>query len=200
MPGSYRIAIADDNVDAVFCLRQLLAVAGHQVVVEATSGQELIEKCRAAKPDVIITDIVMPGVDGIEAAIQITDENDIPIIVVSGFLSEELLERSQDCHVFGYLIKPIRQDDLTSSIEVAFRRHQEFRVLREDACNSKQALDDRKIVERAKGILMTKWQLDEPSAFRHLQKLARAHRQKLADVARSMLLGKEVLDSFQDPA
>jgi response regulator NasT len=193
MSNTYRIAIADDDADTLFCLGQLLKAVGHDIVVAASSGQEVVEECRSTTPDIIITDIMMASVDGIEAAGQILGDRDVPIIVVSGYLNDELLQRSNACGVFGYLIKPIRHADLSVAIEVAIRRHQEFRTLRDEASTLKQALEDRKTIERAKGILMKALQLDEAAAFHHLQEVARRHGDKMVSVAKSIILAEKTL-------
>jgi response regulator NasT len=171
---------------------------GHQVVATASTGRELVEQCRNHQPDLIISDIKMPDMDGIEAAAQIYRSDTIPVILVSAFHDIELVERASKNHILAYLVKPIRDTDLAPAIGVAMRRFDEFRELRREADDARQALDDRKVIERAKGILMKRTGLPEPDAFRRLQKLACSKSCKLVDIARSMVTAEEALSSAEN--
>jgi response regulator NasT len=191
MPTSFRIAIADDDADTRLLLKRYLVSAGHEVVTEAASGEELIEACKVSLPDLIITDMLMDGIDGVSAALQVNESHKIPTIVVSGYLNDTLLANANSSGVFGYLIKPVGQDELTATVAIVMQRFQEFQILRQDAESLRGALEERKIVEQAKGIVMRNCKLEEATAFRHLQQLARSNRQKLIDVARSILLAEQ---------
>ena len=135
----------------------------------------------------------MPDQDGIDAASEISHGNPIPVILVSAYHEPELFQRASQEHILAYLVKPIKQADLVAAIFIVMQRFEQFRMLRKEAGELKQALEDRKLIERAKGVLMKKAGLDEPEAFRRLQKMARMHNQKLALVARMILSAEEAL-------
>jgi response regulator NasT len=191
MNANLRIAVADDEPDMRLYFQKILPRLGHQVVSVAATGRELVEQCRAHHPDLVITDIKMPDMDGIEAALQLYQERPLPIILVSAFHTTKLIERAEADHVLGYLVKPIKQADLEPTIALAVRRFEQFEELRREADDLRQALADRKLIERAKGIVM-KWAgLDEADAFRRLQRLACDQNRKLVDVARMMIAAEE---------
>jgi response regulator NasT len=194
MSKKYRIAVADDHLDSLACLRRFLESAGHEIVVEAHSGEELVKLCAHVQCDLILTDVKMTGMDGLEAVSIIRKSRETPVIVVSAFFDEDLLQRANSCGVFGYLTKPIRLKDLWTTIEIVVHRYNEFELVRLEAVDARHALDDRKDIERAKGILMKRCSLDESSAFRHLQQLARTHRKKLVDIAKSILLAYDAME------
>lgn len=189
--NTLRIAVADDEPDMRDYFKKSLARLGHKVVGAAQNGGELIELCRTHAPDLVITDIKMPDMDGIDAACQIYRERAIPIILVSAFHDPELIARAAGDHVMGYLVKPIKQADLVPAIALALKRFEQFEALRRDAADLRQALEDRKIIERAKGILMKRAALDEQEAFRRLQKLASEKSRKLIDIAQMILVAEE---------
>ena len=191
MSQSLRIAIADDEADMRDYFRSILPHLGHKVVAAATNGRELVEQCRALHPDLVITDIKMPDMDGIEAAVQIYREAPVPVILVSAYHDPALIARAEADHILGYLVKPIKQPDLEPVIALAMRRFEQFQALRQEASDLRQALEDRKIIERAKGILMKKARLDEQDAFRRLQKLASDKNLKLVEVARMIVTADE---------
>jgi response regulator NasT len=153
----------------------------------AENGRQLIECCRETRPDIVITDIKMPDIDGIEAAMQICDERPIPIILVSAYQDPELIERAEADHVMAYLVKPISQAHLQPAIALAMRRFEEMQALRREADDLKQALADRKMIEKAKGVLMNVTGISENDAFRRLQQLAADGNQKLIDAGRTIL-------------
>jgi AmiR/NasT family two-component response regulator len=139
----------------------------------------------------IITDIRLPDMDGMEAAAKIYAEDPLPIIVITAFHDPALIERAERNHVLAYLVKPIKQQDLEPAIAIAMSRFQEFRALRQETESLRQALEDRKLIERAKGIIMKRAQLDEAEAFRRLQKLARDKNLKLVEIARIVVTAEE---------
>lgn len=191
-PPPLRIAVADDEPDMLQYLQSTLPLLGHQVVAAALTGPDLVARCRDARPDLIITDIKMPGLDGIDAAIEAFREWPAPVILVSAHQTPALLKKAgADC-VFGYLIKPIKEHDLRPAIVVAMRRFEQFQALQKEAGDLRQALEDRKAVERAKGLIMKRSGSDEDEAYRRLQKLATDRRCKLAEVAR-WVIGLEEL-------
>jgi response regulator NasT len=187
MTRALRIAVADDEADMRDYYRKILPRLGHTVVAAAETGEELIASCHELHPDLVITDIKMPGIDGIDAAIQIYQGMPTPVILVSAYNDARLIERAEVDHIMGYLVKPIKQADLEPAISLATRRFEQFEALRREASDLRQALEDRKVIERAKGILMKQTGLSEPDAFRRMQKLASAKNLKLIEVAQMIL-------------
>ena len=196
-PG-LRIAIADDEPLMQQFYQEVLTRDGHQVVAVASSGAQLVAQCEELQPDLVITDIKMPDIDGLDAAQRIYDERPLPIIVVSAFHDAEFIERAGRNHVLAYLLKPVKACDLAPAIAIARQRFAEFVALRSEAASLRQALDDRKVIERAKGILMKQARLDEEAAFRRLQKLARSQSQKLVAVARMVIVTAEAMEAAGD--
>lgn len=186
-----RICVADDEPDMREYFEKILPRLGHQVAAVAENGRELVEHCRALKPDLVITDIKMPEMDGITAATEIYREAPLPVILVSAYYDQDLIERAEANHVMAYLVKPIEQKDLLPAIALARCRFQQFQALRQETADLRQALEDRKVVERAKGILMRRANLDEQQAFSRLQHLSRDQNRKLIDIARSILLAEQ---------
>jgi response regulator NasT len=197
MNRSLRIAVADDEPDMRDYFRKILPRLGHQVVSAAETGRELLEQCRQTRPDLVITDIKMPDMDGIDAAVSIYQETPVPVILVSAYHDPELIARAEADHILGYLVKPIKQSDLEPTIALAMRRFEQFEALRKEAASLRQALEDRKVIERAKGLLMKKVGLDEQEAFRRLQKLAMDGNRKMVEVAQMVLAAEE---AFQPKA
>ena len=174
-------------------LQKILPLLGHEVVAVAKTGRELVEQCRSSHPDLVITDINMPDLDGIDAANEIYRWQTVPVILVSAYHDPELIRRAEADHILAYLIKPIKQADLEAAIGIAMRRFEQFQALRQEAADLRQALDDRKVIERAKGVLMKKAGLDEQDAFRRLQKLASERNRKLVEIAQMILTAEEAL-------
>jgi response regulator NasT len=193
MSTSLRIAVADDEPDMRDYFQKCLRRLGHQVVAVAQDGRELVERCRAARPDLVITDIKMPELDGIDAAVAIYRERPVPIILVSAYHDAALVERAEADHVLGYLVKPIKQGDLEPVIALAMRRFEQFEALRREAADLRQAMEDRKVIERAKGVLMARGPLDEQAAFRRLQELAGEQKGKLVEAAQMVLRAEEAV-------
>ena len=189
--NSLRIAVADDEPDMREYFQKSLLRLGHKVVAVAQNGQELVDQCRAFHPDLVITDIKMPDMDGIEAAVSIYRERPVPVILVSAYHDATLIERAEADHILGYLVKPIKQADLEPVIGLAMRRFEQFEELRKEAADLRQALEDRKLIEQAKGVVMKRAQMDEQEAFRRLQKLASEKSRKLVDIAQMILVAEE---------
>jgi response regulator NasT len=190
-----RIAVADDEQDMRDYFERMLPRLGHQVVSVAETGKQLVEHCLALQPDLVITDINMPEMDGIAAADAIFRKCPVPVILVSGYHDRELIERAEADHIQAYLVKPIKLADLEPSIALAVTRFTQFQSLRKEADDLRQALEDRKLIERAKGVLMRRASLDEPDAFARLQKTASDNNLKLVDAARSILLADQAFQS-----
>lgn len=142
-------------------------------------------------PDLVITDIKMPDMDGIDAACQIYKDSPIPVILVSAYHDQELVQRAEEDHILAFLVKPIKQADLEPAIAIATRRFEQFQALRQEAADLRQALEDRKLIEKAKGLLMKRAGLEENEAFRRLQRLASERNRKLVEVAAMILTAEE---------
>src|SRR5712692_2974705 len=169
-PRDVRILIAEDETIIRLDLRELLEQAGFEVCAEARDGLEAVELARTEKPDLAVLDVKMPRLDGIEAAKQILDERPIPIVMLTAYGQHDLVARAAEAGVFGYLVKPFREQDLVPAIETARARHDELQTLREEAESLAEALAARKTIERAKGLLMAKEGLSEQDAFTRLRK------------------------------
>jgi AmiR/NasT family two-component response regulator len=196
MSRALRIAVADDEPRMRDYYQDVLPLLGHQVICAARTGRELALFCRDSRPDLIVSDIKMPDLDGIDAIGEVGRGEPIPAILVSAYHDPDLLERTKGEQVLAYLVKPIKQADLEVAIGLAMQRFEEFQALRKEAGELRQALSDRKLIERAKGILMKRAGLDEEGAFRRLQKLARDHNQRLIDASHHILRAEE---AFQPP-
>jgi response regulator NasT len=194
MTKPLRIAVADDELDMREYLQRFLPRLGHEVVAAVDNGRRLVEVCHDLAPDLVITDIKMPELDGIEAATSIFRHRPTPVILVSAFHDPELIARAEQDHVMAYLVKPVKLADLETAIAISMRRYEQFQSLRREAIDLRQALEDRKIIERAKGLLMKKLKLDEHDAFRRLQKISNERNLKLVDVANTLLLSEQILE------
>ncbi len=194
MNQSLRIAVADDEPDMQRYFEKILPRMGHKVVAVAANGRELVELCLAERPDLVITDIKMPEMDGIQAAEALYQQLRVPVILVSAYHDEQLVERAENDHVFAYLVKPIKQAQLGPAIGIAMHRFEQFQAVQNEASDLRQALADRKLIERAKGVMMKRSGLAEPDAFRALQKLASNKNLKLVEIARALLATDQAYD------
>jgi response regulator NasT len=192
-----RIAVADDERDMRQFFEELLPRLGHEVVAVAGNGQELVERCRSTRPDLVITDIKMPDLDGIDAAAAVNREKLVPVILLTGHHDTQLVARAGAEYVMAYLIKPVKPVELETTIRLAMVRFGHFQVLHAEAASLRQALEARKLVERAKGVLMKRLHLDEPEAFRRLKKLAADHNSKLAELAQNILAADEIFQALE---
>jgi response regulator NasT len=156
-------------------------------VIKASDGNELLAEFCKEDVDLVITDIKMPGMDGLQAIEEIRTTCPVPIVILSAFHDDELISRALKEQVMAYLVKPIQLESLQTSIKLAVQRFKEFQALQEQTDDLKQALEDRKVIERAKGILMERAELSEPDAFRRLQLLSSQKNRKLVEVARDIV-------------
>jgi AmiR/NasT family two-component response regulator len=186
-----RVIIADDESIIRMDLREMLTNLGYLVVGEAGDGRSAVNLARELKPDVAIFDIKMPGMDGIEAARILTEEKIAPVVLLTAYSQRDLVERAKEAGVVGYITKPMRESDLTPAIEVAMARFSEFRALEKEVGDLKQALETRKLVDRAKGILMDTQGLTEAEAFRKIQKMSMNKRRPMKDVAEAIILAHQ---------
>ncbi len=164
-----RILIAEDETIIRLDLRTLLEKAGHEVVAEARDGEEAVALAAEHDPDLIVMDVRMPHLDGIEAARQISNRRPVPIVMLTAYAEEDLVTRASEAGAFAYLVKPFREVDLLPALNTARARFEELSALREEAADLAEALASRKAVERAKGILMRKDGIDEAEAFRRIR-------------------------------
>ncbi len=196
MSTKLRIAVADDEPDMQEYFAKILPRLGHEVVSVAGNGRQLLEHCLRLHPDLVISDIKMPELDGIEAAEQLYRNGPIPVILVSAYHDHQLIERAESDHIMAYLIKPIKQADLEPAIALAVRRFHQFEAVKKEAQSLRQALDDRKLIERAKRVMMRRAGLDEQTAFERLQNLSSDKNEKMVDLARCIMTAEE---AFQTP-
>lgn len=182
-----RILIAEDETIIRLDLRDLLERAGFEVCAEAKHGEEAVELARSERPDLAIVDVKMPRLDGIEAARRILDERPIPIVMLTAYGQQELVARAVEAGVFGYLVKPFREQDLLPAISTARARHEELLALREEADSLAEALAARKSIERAKGLLMEKERLSEQEAFARLRKASQSSGRPLRVIAEAVV-------------
>jgi two-component system, response regulator PdtaR len=184
---SLRILIAEDETIIRLDLRDLLERAGFDVCAEARDGEEAVQLAREHEPDVAIMDVKMPHLDGIEAARRILDEKPIPIVMLTAYGQDELVSRAVEAGVFGYLVKPFREQDLLPAIKTARARHEELMAVREEAESLAEALAARKAIERAKGLLMAREGLSEQDAFARLRKASQISGRPLRVVAEALI-------------
>jgi len=189
-----RVIVADDEPLLAEEIVVFLQDAGYEVVATAADGDELVEKCLTLKPDLVVTDIKMPRVDGLEAVKKICETAPVPVVIVSAYHDQDFIDRATDQCIMSYLVKPVDEPTLKTSIALAMRRFREFEALFSETAELKQTLKDRKIIERAKGVLMKQAKLSEEEAFLRLQKLARKKAQKMVDVASTIIETAEILD------
>jgi response regulator NasT len=182
-----RILIAEDETIIRLDLRDILERAGFEVCAEAHDGEEAVELARAEEPDLAILDVKMPRLDGIEAARRIMSERPIPIVMLTAYSQEELVTRAVEAGVFGYLVKPFREADLVPAIQAARARHLELTALREEADSLAEALATRKLVERAKGLLMEREGLTEQEAFARLRRASQVSGRPMRVVAEALI-------------
>jgi AmiR/NasT family two-component response regulator len=186
-----RVIVADDESIVRMDLREMLESLGYLVVGEAGDGESAIHLSRELKPNIVIMDIKMPGMDGIEAGRILTEERIAPVLLLTAYSQQDLVERAKEAGVMAYIVKPFHEADLAPAIEVALRRWQEFRSLEREVEDLKEALETRKLVDRAKGILMDTQGLSEADAFRRIQKTSMDQRKPMKEVAEAIVLAHE---------
>jgi response regulator NasT len=182
-----RILVAEDETIIRLDLCALLETAGHDVIAEAHDGEEAIALARQHEPDLAIMDVKMPRLDGIDAARKILDERPIPIVMLTAYGQQELVARAVEAGVFGYLVKPFREQDLVPAIEAARARHEELVAVRREVDSLQEALAARKSIERAKGILMEKEGLSESDAFARLRRASQVSGRPLRVIAEAVI-------------
>ena len=192
MEKKLRILLVDDESIIRLDLREMLKDLGHEIVGEAPDGLIAIELATKLDPDLIVMDIKMPQMSGLEAVRHINQHRRIPTIMLTAYSQPELVEQAVELGVFAFLVKPIKEHDLLPTIEVALARAEELRSLEKEVGTLKDTIETRKLVEKAKGILMESYGLTEAAAFRKIQKLSMDKRKPLKEIADAIILAREV--------
>lgn len=193
-----RILIADDESLILMDLREMLTNLGYLVVGEANDGRSAVNMARELRPDLVIMDIKMPDMDGIEAAQVLTAEKIAPVLLLTAYSQQDLIDRAKEAGVVGYLVKPFRESNLAPAVEITLSRFQEFQTVQKEVEDLKEALETRKVVDRAKGILMDTQGLTEQDAFRRIQKMSMNMRRPMKDIAEAIVLAHDVKDAKQE--
>jgi len=186
-----RVIIAEDDPIQRKDLREMLEGLGYLVVGDVGDGVSAVNLARELRPDIVIMDIKMPGMDGIEAAGILTKEKIAPVLLLTAYSQRDLVERAKEAGVVGYLVKPYREPELEPAIQVALARFAEFRELEKRVGDLQEALETRKLVDRAKGILMDTQGLTEAEAFRKIQKMSMNTRKPMKEVAEAIILAHQ---------
>ncbi len=187
-----RLILAEDDTVIRMDLREELQRQGYLVIGDVGDGESAVNLARELRPDLVVMDIRMPQMDGITAAEILTRENIAPVLLLTAFSDVELIERARNAGVVHYMTKPWRQSDLQPAIEIALSRFREYRSLEGKVKNLEDQLATRKVVEKAKGVLMDKYKLSEQDAFRRIQKLSMNNRKSMREVAEAILLAEEL--------
>ena len=187
-----RVIVADDEAITRMDLQETLTSLGYLVVGTVGDGESAVNLARELCPDVVIMDIKMPGMDGIEAATILTEENIAPVVLLSAYSQRELIEQAQEAGVVGYLVKPYREADLAPAIGVALSRFEQFGTLKKEVEDLQERFEVRKLLDRAKGILMDSQGLTEAQAFRRIQKMSMDNRKPMREVAEAVILASQI--------
>lgn len=187
MQKSLKILLAEDESIILMGLKSNIESLGHQVIAQAYDGLEAVELALKTEPDLIIIDINMPKMDGIEAIKKINKEKFIPAVVVTGYNDEKLISRASKAGAFAYLIKPVDSNDIKPAINIAWARFEEFKGVLKELDSSKKALKARKIIEKAKGIIMDRKNIKENEAMKFLQKKSNDQNKKMIIVAEEII-------------
>jgi response regulator NasT len=187
--AAHRILIAEDEALIRLDLREMLEEEGFEVVGEAADGEQAVALATELRPDLVICDVKMPKMDGIAAAAQITEQRIAPVVMLTAFSQRDLVERAREAGAMAYLVKPFQKRDLLPAIEIATSRFAEIVALEAEVSGLRERLEARKLIERAKGALMTRHAMSEPEAFRWIQRAAMDNRTSMRSVAELVLSG-----------
>lgn len=182
-----RIVLAEDEAIIRLDLREMLEEEGYEVVGEAGDGETAFELAQELRPDLVILDIVMPGIDGLTTAARISEREIAPVLILTAFSQRDLVERATRTGAMAYLVKPFDKAGLIPAVEMAMARWAELKALSEESQDLSERLETRKVVERAKGLLMEQHRLSEPDAFRTIQRMAMERRETMRAVAETIL-------------
>ena len=194
-----RVVIIDDSLGSRATLSTALMRLGFEVAGEGASGQEAIRLAQELKPDVLFLAVGLPEMDGVSAAAQILEAHPLPIIILSGRRDPDVIQRAIEAGVMAYLVKPLREEVLLPALELAISRFEEFIALRKENEDLKRTLQGRKLIERAKGVLMEREKISEQQAFARIQKASMNTRRTMVDIAQAILLTEEVAGRDTQP-
>ena len=184
-----RVVIAEDEAIIRLDLREILEEEGYEVVAETGRGDQVLDLVRQHRPDLAILDIKMPGIDGLEASRLVSAEKLCPVVLLTAFSQREIVEQARDAGALAYIVKPFQKSDLVPAIEVAIGRFRELQVLASEVGALEEQLETRKVIDRAKGILLDKFGLAESEAYAFIQRAAMSERLKMRDIAERILTG-----------
>ena len=182
-----RVIVAEDETLIRLDIVEILRGEGYDVVAEADNGEKAVELAQELKPDLVLMDVKMPVMDGITAAEQIVKARIAPVVLLTAFSQKELVERARDAGAMAYVVKPFSPADLIPAIEIALSRHDEITALESEVSDLQEQFETRKLVERAKSLLITKMGLTEPEAFRWIQKTSMDRRRSMREVAETII-------------
>lgn len=184
----YRVVIVDDEVLIRMYIREILENNGYEVIGEAEDGLDAINVCREQKPDFVIMDISMPVLSGLEAAKVINEEKLAGfIIILTAYRDKDIAKRAVDADIMGYIVKPVDEDALLPAIDVAVHKYEQIKKMEKEYGKTKEALDDRKFVDRAKGLLMEKRKMTEKEAYGYIRKLAMDKGNSMVEISKTLL-------------
>ena len=182
-----RVLVAEDESLIRLDLTEMLTEEGYQVVGEAGDGATAVRLAEELRPDLVVMDVKMPVLDGISAAERIVSQRIAPVLILTAFSQRELVERAREAGAMAYLVKPFAKTDLVPAIEMALSRHEEIALLEREVADLTERLETRKLVDRAKGLLQTRYGLTEPDSFRWIQKAAMDKRTSMREVAQVVI-------------
>lgn len=190
---SKRVLIAEDNSKTRLFLKSQLELLGYEVIAAVSNGQAAVEMAAELNPNLVIMDVKMPEMDGIDAAREITSKGPIPIILITGLSSDEMATKAIEAGVFAYLVKPVTKKQLEPAIKIAMARYDEFKRLNAEVDDLKDAIETRKLVERAKGILMKRCNISEDEAFKLLQTHSQKENKKMREIADTIISASKLI-------
>lgn len=189
-----RVVIADDDVITRLDIREALEFQGYEVVGEAADGIDAVELCTSLKPDVVLLDVKMPVMDGLTAAKLITSkQDDIAVIMLTAYNDKQFVDKAGEFGALGYLVKPVDEKSLTPTIEIAVKRLKEFKKLKTAVADQERKLEERKIIEKAKGILIQNNSISEDEAYKYLRTISMNKRKTIVEVAKIIIETESML-------
>lgn len=195
-----RVVIVDDSLRSRAVLATALTRLGFEVAGEGSSGAHATRLTQELKPDVLVLAVGLPDMDGLTAAASVLEAHPLPILILSSHLDQALIQRAKEAGVMAYLLKPLREEELLPTIELAVSRFEEFKALRKENADLKRTLENRKLIERAKGVLMERESVSEQVAFARIQKASMNTRRSMAEIAQAILLTESVAERPQQTA
>ncbi len=190
---SLRVVIAEDEPLVTQTLTEQLRHLGHRVIGEAANGEEVVNMVLDARPDLVIMDIKMPKLSGLQASRTIMEKAPVPIILLTAYTDDAFIEEAASVGAMAYLVKPVDERDLVPAIRLAVSQFEQLQSLRREVDDLREALETRKLVERAKGVLMRRLNLTEEEAFNRIQRQARNRQAKMRDIARAIIEADEIM-------